>query len=213
MPAPPFGTAAAYTDSFPSPPPPRVTISAETCFNLSVFKGTLRLVSLIHRLNARYGQTVSQAGRPSYHPPQSGECTTTRSGPSWAIARIWLVRGPASGDRRDGRDVREDVDRDNGYVRANPGGPRCRSDLAAGWAHRQTLLSYCLNTVQSSIQAKRKAQSGIEEKLVAPAHVPSGPWRRGVKEEEVLVGARPFSSVPTGLHRAVASLLIYRPTS
>jgi hypothetical protein len=39
MPAPPFGTASAYSDSFPAPPPKQVTISAETCFNLSVFKG------------------------------------------------------------------------------------------------------------------------------------------------------------------------------
>jgi len=37
--APPFGTASAYTDSFPAPPPKALTISAETCFNLSVFKG------------------------------------------------------------------------------------------------------------------------------------------------------------------------------
>lgn len=39
MPVPPFGSASAYTDSFPSPPPRQVTISAETCFNLSLFKG------------------------------------------------------------------------------------------------------------------------------------------------------------------------------
>lgn len=39
MPSPPFGTASAYTDSFPAPPPARVTIAAETCFNLSAFKG------------------------------------------------------------------------------------------------------------------------------------------------------------------------------
>jgi len=45
MPPPPFGTASAYTDSFPSPPPRQVTISAETCYNLSVFRG--ESVSLI----------------------------------------------------------------------------------------------------------------------------------------------------------------------
>lgn len=45
MPAPPFGTASAYTDSFPSPPPRQVTISSETCFNLGVFKGELRIFS------------------------------------------------------------------------------------------------------------------------------------------------------------------------
>lgn len=39
MPAPPFGTASAYTDSFPAPPPKQVTVTAETCFNLGVFRG------------------------------------------------------------------------------------------------------------------------------------------------------------------------------
>lgn len=39
MPAPPFGTASAYTDSFPAPPPKQVTVTAETCYNLGVFRG------------------------------------------------------------------------------------------------------------------------------------------------------------------------------
>ena len=42
MSPPPFGTASAYTDSFPAPPPRQVTISAETCYNLSLFKGGRR---------------------------------------------------------------------------------------------------------------------------------------------------------------------------
>lgn len=35
----PFGTASAYADSFPAPAPKELTLGAETCFNLSVFKG------------------------------------------------------------------------------------------------------------------------------------------------------------------------------
>jgi hypothetical protein len=41
MPGPPFGTASAYTDSFPSPPPRQMTISSETCFNMNMFRGEL----------------------------------------------------------------------------------------------------------------------------------------------------------------------------
>lgn len=36
---PPFGTASAYADAFPAPPPKTLTLGAETCFNLSVFRG------------------------------------------------------------------------------------------------------------------------------------------------------------------------------
>ncbi|UOH81106.1 hypothetical protein LQV05_003768 [Cryptococcus neoformans] len=42
MPAPPFGTASAYTDSFPAPPPKQVTVTAETCYNLGVFRDIVR---------------------------------------------------------------------------------------------------------------------------------------------------------------------------
>lgn len=41
MVAPPFGTASAYTDSFPAPLPKALTIAADSCFNLGVFKGEL----------------------------------------------------------------------------------------------------------------------------------------------------------------------------
>ena len=41
MVAPPFGTASAYTDSFPNAPPNNLTIPAETCFQLNIFKGAL----------------------------------------------------------------------------------------------------------------------------------------------------------------------------
>jgi hypothetical protein len=37
--APPFGTASAYADAFPAPPPKTLTLGAETCFNLTVFRG------------------------------------------------------------------------------------------------------------------------------------------------------------------------------
>ncbi|KAL7418612.1 hypothetical protein Q5752_007070 [Cryptotrichosporon argae] len=38
----PFGTASAYADAFPAPPPRHLTVDRETCFNLGVFKDLVR---------------------------------------------------------------------------------------------------------------------------------------------------------------------------
>lgn len=60
----------------------------------------------------------------------------------------------------------------------------------AGWAHRQTMLSFCIQTVNSSIEAKNPAGlSGADEKLIGTSTSAAGGSRqRGWKEDEVLVG-------------------------
>jgi hypothetical protein len=68
----------------------------------------------------------------------------------------------------------------------------------AGWAHRQTMLSFCLNTVKTSMAQKVDIQSSpIGGGDVGDIPVPISALRvgrtRGVKEEEVLVSS--FSSV------------------
>lgn len=64
------------------------------------------------------------------------------------------------------------------------------ADAPAGWAHRQTLLTYCLSTVHSSLEQKKAEIAGQEERLAAaPSRTPGEIGRRvrGVKEEEVFV--------------------------
>lgn len=46
----PFGTASAYADSFPAPAPKELTLGAETCFNLAVFKGNVTVVVSVRML-------------------------------------------------------------------------------------------------------------------------------------------------------------------
>lgn len=64
----------------------------------------------------------------------------------------------------------------------------------AGWTHRQTLLTYCINTVEGSMNAKRAAAGGpTDERLVAapprPAGVQGGAHERGVREEQAVSDA------------------------
>ncbi|EKD05569.1 hypothetical protein A1Q2_00131 [Trichosporon asahii var. asahii CBS 8904] len=64
----PFGTASAYADSFPAPAPKELTLGAETCFNLSVFKGVVRqyrklddqVVTRLNRAQAQLRDEVRQ---------------------------------------------------------------------------------------------------------------------------------------------------------
>ncbi|WVW78571.1 hypothetical protein I302_100527 [Kwoniella bestiolae CBS 10118] len=136
MPAPPFGTASAYTDSFPSPPPKQVTVNAETCFNLSVFRDIVRQYrklddQIIIRLNRAQAQLRDQDRLGVEHMKGSeGMCT-----------KIW-------------------------------------SEIMAGWAHRQTLLTYCSSTVKESVN--NKIQVDQDPSTTTPR------WERGIREEEVL---------------------------
>ncbi|CAD6582379.1 MAG: hypothetical protein TREMPRED_003269 [Tremellales sp. Tagirdzhanova-0007] len=161
MPAPPFGTASAYADSFPSPPPRQVTISAETCFNLSLFRDMVKQYrrlddQIITRLNRASAQLRDQS-RLS-HP------------------------GPSSWTR--GSSAREETSEG-----AEGMCFRMWGEMMAGWAHRQTLLSFCLQTLESSLDSKRpQGTSPSDERLAAsPSNVsPNGRKERGWKEEEVL---------------------------
>ncbi|KAL0240324.1 hypothetical protein I308_106574 [Cryptococcus tetragattii IND107] len=137
MPAPPFGTASAYTDSFPAPPPKQVTVTAETCFNLGVFRDIVRQYrklddQIIIRLNRAQAELRDRA-------------RTSNEG-------SWISGGVKSMEGAEGMCV------------------KMWSEMMAGWAHRQTLLTFCSQTVQSSVEGKRNEG----------AHV------RGIREEEVL---------------------------
>ena len=69
-------------------------------------------------------------------------------------------------------------------------GSSCADDgFVAGWAHRQTLLTYCLQTVTSSIEAKKpQGLTGSDNERLSVPTPPSGS-RRGWMEEEVLVSS------------------------
>ncbi|WWC86990.1 uncharacterized protein L201_001871 [Kwoniella dendrophila CBS 6074] len=141
MPAPPFGTASAYTDSFPSPPPKQVTVTAETCFNLSVFRDIVRQYrklddQIIIRLNRAQAQLRDQ-DRLQLQPNSDH-----MSGSEGMCAKIW-------------------------------------QEMMSGWSHRQTLLTYCTQTVQDSVENKIKVDQD--------PNVNTPRWERGIKEEEVLV--------------------------
>ncbi|OCF58909.1 hypothetical protein L486_03402 [Kwoniella mangroviensis CBS 10435] len=140
MPAPPFGTASAYTDSFPSSPPRQVTVTAETCFNLSVFRDIVRQYrklddQIIIRLNRAQAQLRDQDRL------GSGSGVEHMNGSEGMCAKIW-------------------------------------TEIMAGWAHRQTLLTYCSTTVKDSVSSK--IQVDQDPKVNTPR------WERGIKEEEVL---------------------------
>ncbi|WVQ74055.1 hypothetical protein IAR50_003638 [Cryptococcus sp. DSM 104548] len=65
MPYLPFGTSSAYTDSFPAPPPKQVTVTADTCFNLGVFRDIVRQYrklddQIIIRLNRAHAELRDQ---------------------------------------------------------------------------------------------------------------------------------------------------------
>ncbi|KAI9635356.1 caffeine-induced death protein 2-domain-containing protein [Dioszegia hungarica] len=161
MPAPPFGTASAYTDSFPAPPPARVTIAAETCFNLSVFKDMVRQYrklddQIITRLNRANAQLRDQN-------------RIGASGSSRSFTPSSPISDPAGRDGIEGMCT------------------RMWSEMMSGWTHRQTLLTYCLTTVHQSLEAKKAEMSGQDEKLAAPARngADAGRRVRGLKEEEV----------------------------
>ncbi|KAK8846834.1 hypothetical protein IAR55_005922 [Kwoniella newhampshirensis] len=141
MPAPPFGTASAYSDSFPAPPPKQVTVTAETCFNLSVFRDIVRQYrklddQIITRLNRAQAELRDQSRSSSGSSSRHG--VALLDGAEGMCARLW-------------------------------------GEMMAGWAHRQTLLTFCGQTVQASVDGKRDSST------------PSPHWERGVKEEEVLV--------------------------
>ncbi|KAL1408964.1 hypothetical protein Q8F55_005781 [Vanrija albida] len=147
MPAPPFGTASAYTDSFPAPPPRELTVSAETCFNLTVFRDVVRQYrklddQVVTRLNRAQAQLRDEA-RVGKGGSSEGMC-----------AKMW-------------------------------------TEMISGWTHRQTLLTYCIGTVEGSMAAKRAAAGGpTDERLAAapprPAGVQGGAHERGVREEQAV---------------------------
>lgn len=58
---------------------------------------------------------------------------------------------------------------------------------AAGWAHRQTLLTYCQNTVDSSLSARRAAAAS-DSPLAEPPQAFTGvtAHERGMKEDQVV---------------------------
>ncbi|WVQ84163.1 hypothetical protein IAT38_006310 [Cryptococcus sp. DSM 104549] len=137
----PYGTASAYTDSFPAPPPKQVTVTPDTCFNLSVFRDIVRQYrklddQIIIRLN-RASAELRDLDR-----------TRSSSSSSW--------RGSKPLESSEGMCV------------------RMWGEMMAGWAHRQTLLTFCSETVQASVANKRDDP--------ASAHR----WERGIKEEQVL---------------------------
>ncbi|KAK1926500.1 caffeine-induced death protein 2-domain-containing protein [Papiliotrema laurentii] len=145
MVAPPFGTASAYTDSFPAPPPRQLTISAETCFNLSLFKETVRQYrklddQIITRLNRAQAQLRDQSRTAS---------SSNSKGVEGMCLGLW-------------------------------------EEMMAGWAHRQTMLSYCLNIVGQSVESKKPGYTPGHEQLAAPIPGAESSRHRGWKEEEVL---------------------------
>ena len=83
-------------------------------------------------------------------------------------------------------------------------GHACCTELtpAAGWTHRQTLLTYCLTTVHHSLEAKKAEMSGQDEKLAAPARngADAGRRVRGLKEEEVFVSLATLAPLFLLLH-------------
>ncbi|WWC67854.1 uncharacterized protein I206_101771 [Kwoniella pini CBS 10737] len=140
MPAPPFGTASAYTDSFPAAPPKQVTVTAETCFNLSVFRDMVRQYrklddQIIIRLNRAQAQLRDQDRLQS-------TSNSTNNGSEGMCVKLW-------------------------------------QEMMAGWAHRQTLLTYCSTTLKESLNHKNEIDQNPN--LNTPK------WERGIKEEEVLV--------------------------
>ena len=69
-----------------------------------------------------------------------------------------------------------------------------KADQVAGWAHRQTLLSYCIGTVKASTESLRPTSvvdarlSAVDEKLNAgPSRIDRDRRDRGWREAEVLV--------------------------
>ncbi|WOO82782.1 Coiled-coil domain-containing protein 58 [Vanrija pseudolonga] len=140
MAGPPFGTASAYSDSFPAPPPRELTVSAETCFNLTVFRDVVRQYrklddQVVTRLNRAQAQLRDEA--------RVGK----GSSPEGMCAKMWL-------------------------------------EMISGWTHRQTLLTYCINTVEGSMNAKRAAAGGPTDERLAAA--PGGAHERGVREEQAV---------------------------
>jgi hypothetical protein len=67
--------------------------------------------------------------------------------------------------------------------------PLCWTKLnrSAGWAHRQTLLSYCIGTVKASAEDKRPMATGDERLSALPSRTDRDRRDRGWREEEVLV--------------------------
>ncbi|OCF40919.1 hypothetical protein I317_05278 [Kwoniella heveanensis CBS 569] len=149
MPAPPFGTASAYTDSFPAPPPKQVTVTAETCYNLGVFRDIVRQYrklddQIIIRLNRAQAQLRDQ-DRISGGDKSLG----SSSGAEAMCLKMW-------------------------------------TEMMAGWAHRQTLLSFCSQTVSANLDEKKQSQPGAEGGGVRTSSSSTPRWERGIREEEVL---------------------------
>ncbi|EIW68842.1 hypothetical protein TREMEDRAFT_69217 [Tremella mesenterica DSM 1558] len=130
--APPFGSASAYRDTFPSPPPKNVTVQAETCFNLGLFKDMVRQYrklddQIIVRLNRAQAEVRDRTRSRNL----AGRGLRRIEGNEGMCAEMW-------------------------------------SEMMSGWAHRQTLLSYCLETVNASLELRRSTigSSGMKEEEV-----------------------------------------------
>lgn len=98
----------------------------------------------------------SADGAPSHHPTESSSSATSRHQQATGQAR----------DRRVERNVRSTLVRDDEYV------PCLLAvveglNRSAGWTHRQTLLSYCVTSVSSSLSAKQQALHGQDARLEA----------------------------------------------
>ncbi|ORY27760.1 caffeine-induced death protein 2-domain-containing protein [Naematelia encephala] len=165
MPAPPFGTASAYTDSFPSPPPRQVTISSETCFNLSLFKDMLKqyrrlddqIITRLNRAQAQLRDTTRHASSPP----------STASSSSW-----WHSSASSSSSSNNANDA------------------MCLQiwdEIMSGWAHRQTMLSYCITAVDRSVLEKKPVEENVQFVPFSRYGQEVGMEReRGWKEEEVM---------------------------
>ncbi|ORX34499.1 caffeine-induced death protein 2-domain-containing protein [Kockovaella imperatae] len=140
---PPFGTSSAYNDSFPTPPPRQVTISAETCYQMGAFKNMVKQYrrlddQIITRLNRAQAQLRDQSRI------SGSEQSSDMQG---MCLNLW-------------------------------------HEMMAGWAHRQTMLSFCLQTVARSMEGKRPVEPvASTPAFSSPMH---GASARGWAEEEVL---------------------------
>ncbi|RXK39044.1 hypothetical protein M231_03668 [Tremella mesenterica] len=147
--APPFGSASAYRDTFPSPPPKNVTVQAETCFNLGLFKDMVRQYrklddQIIVRLNRAQAEVRDRTRSRNL----AGRGLRRIEGNEGMCAEMW-------------------------------------SEMMSGWAHRQTLLSYCLETVNASLELRRSTIGSSSVNHRIEGSLP-GYGGRGMKEEEVL---------------------------
>lgn len=79
------------------------------------------------------------------------------------------------------------------------GGAELRSCIA-GWAHRQTLLSYCIGTVNASAEEKKPSNLADERLYSPPVRVDRDRRERGWREEEVMVGQTLWAPSDCDMH-------------